>query len=267
MILIMAVLLPLYSANPADAHGFRKFNGCRYRSARLVQKRRSLAIACVIWLTVAGLALAASLPATATSTQSYLALGDSIAFGETNVIPVSLGDQGYVKPYANFLASQNGGVRPNVINLAYPGETSSSFFTAISPAGSAPHTILDSFNLNYQANPHQSQNSLMLSTIAEEVSAGHTITHVSFSLGRNDLVVFEGQHSDFVTLSRTQQQQLIATFFAGLAANYVTALGEIRAALPGTQILLLNSYTEAAIFGPTDLVKIVNEIFDAGQTR
>jgi hypothetical protein len=39
--------------------------------------------------------------------QTYLALGDPIAFGETNVIPVSFGDQGYVKLYADFLVGQN----------------------------------------------------------------------------------------------------------------------------------------------------------------
>ena len=51
--------------------------------------------------------------------------------------------------------------------------------------------MLNSFNLNYRANPGQSQNSLMLSTIAAEQAAGHIIAHVSFSLGRNDLGAFE----------------------------------------------------------------------------
>ena len=79
-------------------------------------------------------------PSAAAPVQTYLALGDSIAFGETDVIPLSFGDQGYVKPFADFLATQNGGARPNVINLAFPGETSSSFFTAIPPVGFAPHS-------------------------------------------------------------------------------------------------------------------------------
>src|ERR1700692_2109990 len=79
---------------------------------------------------------------TAGPVQTYLALGDFIAFVETDVIPVSFGDQGYVKPFADFLASQNGGDRPDVVNLAFPGETSTSFFTAIQPPGDVPHTTL-----------------------------------------------------------------------------------------------------------------------------
>jgi len=198
--------------------------------------------------------------------QTYLALGDSIAFGETDVIPVSFGDQGYVKPFADFLASQNGGDRPNVVNLAFPGETSSSFFTAIQPPGDAPHTTLTAFNLNYQSNLAQSQNSLMLSTIATEKAAGHTITHVSFSLGRNDLGAFTAQHLNFFSLTPSQQQGLINTFFGDLTANYIAVLTELRAALPQAQILLLNSYNEQAVFGAGDPFDIVNEIFDAGQT-
>lgn len=49
----------------------------------------------------------------------YIALGDSITFGETDLqyIP-SFGDRGYVGLYADYLASVNGGDRPTVINLA-----------------------------------------------------------------------------------------------------------------------------------------------------
>ena len=198
--------------------------------------------------------------------QTYLALGDSIAFGETNVIPVSFGDQGYVKPFADFLATRNGGIRPDVINLAFPGETSSSFFTAVPPPGFAPHTVLDSFNLNYQSNPAQSQNGLMLSTIATETATGHAITHVSFSLGRNDLGAFSAEHLDFFSLSPSEQMSLIDSFFATLTANYVAVLTELRTALPTAQILLLNSYNEQAVFGPGDPFDVINEIFDAGQT-
>ena len=126
--------------------------------------------------------------------------------------------------------------------------------------------MLDSFNLNYQANPAQSQNSLMLSTIAAEQAAGHLITHVSFSLGRNDLGAFEAQHQDFFSLTPVAQQGLINSFFGDLTANYVAVLAELLTALPQAQLLLLNSYNEQAVFGAADPFNIVNEIFDAGQT-
>src|SRR6516162_6331657 len=67
--------------------------------------------------------------------ESYLALGGTLDFGETNVRPTSYGDQGFVKPYADWLATQNGGVRPNVINLAIPSELSSTFFSGTNPDG------------------------------------------------------------------------------------------------------------------------------------
>ena len=59
---------------------------------------------------------------------TYVALGDSITFGETDLnYAQSLGDRGYVSQFADTLASRNGGVRPGVVNLAIDGETASSF--------------------------------------------------------------------------------------------------------------------------------------------
>ena len=56
----------------------------------------------------------------------YLALGDSTTFGNDESVPAStmpnFGDQGFVRPFADFLGSLNGGVRPQVVNLAISGE-------------------------------------------------------------------------------------------------------------------------------------------------
>lgn len=216
---------------------------------------------CVALLTVVLPSVAVADP-----TQTYLALGDSIAFGETNIIPTSFGDQGYVKLYADFLATQNAGVRPDVINLAIPGETSTSFLTGISSPGFAVHSLLDSVNLNYQGNPLESQNSLMLDRIALEQSAGHVINTVSFALGTNDLRPFELANPNFFSLPPAQQAVLVNGFFATLTGNYVTTLSEIRTALPQARLLLLNYYNPNAIFGPTDVFNIIDAQFDAGQT-
>jgi lysophospholipase L1-like esterase len=115
----------------------------------------------------------------ADSMETYLALGDSIAFGVTDVTPVSFGDQGYVKLYADFLATQANGIRPHVVNLAIPGETSTGFFTAVSPPGLPPHNLLESVNLNYQGHPSASHDALLLNTLAAECA----ITNVSFAIG------------------------------------------------------------------------------------
>ena len=83
----------------------------------------------------------------------YVALGDSITFGETDLNYVqSTGDRGHVGSFANTLAAQNGGVRPTVLNLAIDGETASSFMTnagrtpPVMGRGDAP---LQLENLNY----------------------------------------------------------------------------------------------------------------------
>jgi lysophospholipase L1-like esterase len=198
--------------------------------------------------------------------ETYLALGDSVAFGVTNIIPVSLGDQGYVSLFADYLATQSNAVRPHVVNLAIPGETSTGFFTAISPFGLPPHDLLASVNLNYQGNVSLSQDALLLNTIAAEMGAGRTITNVSFAIGDNDLLSFEAIHPDFLSLPPAQQQQLISAFFATLSNNYVTVLSQLRSALPDTRILLLNYYNPLGGFPPDDPLNIANTIFDQGQT-
>jgi lysophospholipase L1-like esterase len=197
--------------------------------------------------------------------QTYLALGDSIAFGVTDITPVSFGDQGYVSLYADFLATLSNGVRPRVVNLAIPGETSTGFFTAVSPAVLPPHDLLASVNLNYQADPSMSQDALLLTTLAAEAAAGYAITYVSFAIGENDLAPFEALHPDFLMLPPLQQQQLISAFFTTLADNYVAVLSQIRAALPDARLLLLNYFNPDGSLPPDNPFNIANTIFDQGQ--
>src|SRR5262245_2107030 len=112
------------------------------------------------------------------SVKTYIALGDSVAFGETDVLPVSYGDQGYVKPFADWLGTQFAGVRPKVINLAISGETSDSFFTGTLPPWWGRATLA---NLNY-TRPDQRQFRLFLDAVAAEKAAGHQVKVVSFAL-------------------------------------------------------------------------------------
>jgi lysophospholipase L1-like esterase len=201
----------------------------------------------------------------ADSMETYLALGDSIAFGLTDVTPVSFGDQGYVKLYADFLATQANGIRPRVVNLAIPGETSTGFFTAVSPPGLPPHDLLESVNLNYQGHASASQDALLLTSLAAEAAAGRAITNVSFAIGSNDLLAFEQLHPDFLALPPDQQQQLIAAFSAALTNSYLAVLTQLRAALPEARLLLLNYYNPLGGFPPDDPFNIANNIFDQGQ--
>ena len=116
----------------------------------------------------------------------YVALGDSNAFGDNESVPSSTmcnyGDQGYVRPFADFLGTLNGGVRPQVTNLAISGELSSSFFSGVTP-DDWPYCAVQ-WNQNYPT-PTTSQNDLMLSTLDAAHTAGSSVW-VSLNFGTND---------------------------------------------------------------------------------
>jgi len=174
---------------------------------------------------------------------TYIALGDSISFGETdlNYVP-SNGDRGYVGLLANALASQNGGVRPNVINLAIDGETTTSFSTGsgrVPPVNGRTDTILASENTNYNPNALVSQSALFQATLATQKNLGNTISTVSISLGDNNLFTLANLPG-FTPGSATDP--LLATTLAAYKTGYAGVLDEVRSLLPNAKILLIGSY-------------------------
>ena len=173
--------------------------------------------------------------------QDYIALGDSIAFGETDFTHnPSDGDRGYVSLYADSLAGQSGG-RPRVFNLAVDGETSNTFFNG-GPQGSgpAPGQPAPQLNTNYP-NPPVTQNALLLSTIASEQAAGHQIGTVSVQLGANDLYQL-ALSPGFLTESPANQQADIAAALAKLQTNDATLLAELHALVPHANVLLVGYF-------------------------
>ncbi|HEY3268929.1 MAG TPA: GDSL-type esterase/lipase family protein [Armatimonadota bacterium] len=177
----------------------------------------------------------------------YLALGDSIAWGTTNAVPVSTGEQGYVKPLGDYLgAACYGGERPKVDNLAISSELSSSFFTGVNPPGWERSVAA---NLNY-ADPLQSQHDRFLATVAAEKAAGNHIDVVSFALGANDLFyliqtpAFQDPSAD--------RAAMVQQTFQGVGARYGTFLTELRALLPDAQLLLPTYYNPFGFLGPAN---------------
>ncbi len=172
---------------------------------------------------------------TATAGPVYVALGDSITFGETDLRYVpSNGDRGYVGLVADDLAGRNGGVRPTVVNLAIDGETASSFKTGagrVPPVVGRTDAVLAAENLNYNPNALVSQETKFLSTVAAERTAGNTINTVSITLGFNDLSTAIGKSS-------TQVDQILATY----RTEYGSILGEIRQALPNADLRILGYF-------------------------
>jgi lysophospholipase L1-like esterase len=178
--------------------------------------------------------------------RTYLALGDSVAWGVTNVVPVSYGDQGYVEPYADWLATQDDGVRPKVINLAISGESSESFFTGVLPPWYG-RDILS--NLNYKRTT-ETQFGKFLKVVRAEKAAGRRIEVVSFCLGANDL--FSLLASPQWNAAGADHQALLDQTLKEIHDNYVKFLTRLRVELPYARLLLLNYYNCFEVLGPDD---------------
>ena len=183
---------------------------------------------------LAALVLAAAAPRSASGgSMTYIALGDSVAFGETDFAHnPSYGDRGYVSLVANNLASANGGVRPNVVNLGVDGETSTTFFGGGQPL--APQ------NLNYPS-AATSQNTQLISQIAAQQAAGHSIGAVTISLGANDLFAAVGAPS-FFALNPAQQQSAILAAMSTVQNNYTAVLTELHALVPNAAVTVVGYY-------------------------
>lgn len=189
---------------------------------------------------VAALSAAASIGFGAhASAAAYFALGDSITFGETDLQYImSDGDRGYVNDFADILAMRNGGLRPDVFNLAIDGETASSFFTGF---GRTPPVVgrgdlpLALQNTHYSGPIPMTQSDTFLQEAAQVAASGDTIDTISITLGFNELAALALLPPD-----------------AGLAAigptldqyrtNYDAVLSEIRSTAPDADLYLLNYY-------------------------
>ena len=179
-------------------------------------------------------------------TQTYLSLGDSIAFGETvfsgdpslgAYSDPSYGDRSYVRLFADYLASRDGGVRPGVVNLAIDGETSASFASGVGrvpPAAGFTDASLAGLNLNYAGATPPTQSSLLGSTIASESALGHIISNVSISLGSNDLFA--------LALTDPNAVADLPAALDVFQANYRTLLTRLRSDLPAANIYLVGTY-------------------------
>jgi lysophospholipase L1-like esterase len=183
---------------------------------------------------------------------TYIALGDSLAFGVTDVVPVSYGDQGYVKPYADWLATRYGGVRPRAINLAIPGETSDSFLTGLLPPWWGRDVLS---NLNYTS-PTQIQFDKFLEAVAAEKAAGRGVEVVSFAIGANDVQAL--LMSPAFNAPGADHKALLDQTLENIFNNYVTFLTRLRDELPRARLLLLNYYNPFEVLGPGDPI---NQIF------
>jgi len=139
---------------------------------------------------------------------------------------------------ADYLAGQNGGVRPEVRNLATPGELMSSFFSGQAPADWANRA--PQLNLNYSGT-NVAQRDLMVSTIQSVHAAGNTIGYASVVFGSNDIFYLVGSDS-FQNASVVEQQQLLGSKINEVLTSYQTVLFELKTLAPEARILLPNYF-------------------------
>ena len=186
-----------------------------------------------------------SLASTASAgAMTYLSLGDSVAFGETDYAHnPSDGNRGYVRPYAESLGAKYGAT-PNVVNLGIDGETSASF---LSGAGRVPYdpkltdAQLAGLNTRYSTNTGVSQNTRFVQAVGNQWAAGNTISDVTISLGANDLFKLAANPA-FLGGTQAQQQVMLSQSLGSLAGNYATLLNEVKALLPAAHVVLVGAY-------------------------
>ena len=176
----------------------------------------------------------------------YLALGDSVTFGldlsDASTLVPSPADQGFVKPFADHLATRHGGTRPLVKNLAIPGELSSSFFSGSAPAGWLNR--IPQLNSNYST-PPETQHQLMLSSIDDIFNSGDSVGYVSILLGSNDVFYLTGT-AEFQNAAAGEQQMMLAQTIDDIFANYNALLQDVTTRLPEAEIYLPNYYNPYA---------------------
>ena len=186
-------------------------------------------------VTAAAASLALSAPAVAAT---YVALGDSITFGETDLVYAqSAGVRGYVDDFASYLGARNGGVAPTVINLAIDGETTGSFTSnagRVAPVQGRDDRPLQLENLNYTTSP-SSQSQLFASAVASQAAVGNPVSTITVTLGFNNLAA----------LTSLPTAQALAAAPAALAAyqtQYAGILANVRTLTPNADLYLLGYY-------------------------
>lgn len=162
----------------------------------------------------------------ASASSSYLALGDSVAFGlhkdpngRFGYNGFSNGDRGYVSVLADRLG-QIDGARPTVANFSIPGETSTSFTDT--------SNLFRAANTNYGV-PVESQEKEMEDYLGNSVAMGGVGT-VSFAIGANDFLSLNGDLN------------LAPGAFADITARYSDVLTKVRAAAPNARLILPGYY-------------------------
>ena len=211
------------------------------------------------------------LAAPALGQSAYIALGDSITFGETDLryIPSFGTDTGYPTRVQDALGYDT------LVNLAIDGETAESFQDG---TGRTPPVVgrtdvpLQLQNLNYDEDNLIPQQQAFLNTVADQRAMGNSVDLVTITLGFNEVAALASEPNPLAQIDET---------LSAYRANYTDVLTTIRDTLPDANLVLVNYFNPfpgddspgtnpaAPIFaeaGPrlNAIIEDLSEEFDAG---
>ena len=177
--------------------------------------------------------------------ETYVALGDSLAFGyQGNTIaacaatgcanPDALFKTGYVDDFATAMRTRPGHNPEKVVNFGCPGETSSTLLTATN-ASTGCTTYPFPLHRNH---PGTTQ---IAAAAAYLKKAGDDVNTITFDIGANDLLgTIRACNNDPVCI-----QGAAPAVIGAVAQNTAIALGKLRAAAPKAKIIVLGLYNPA----------------------
>ena len=181
-------------------------------------------------------------------TPTYLAVGDSLAYGYQNDtltppgLPGAAGYPGYTKAYDAFL-SQQAGTPIKLINLGIVGETTSSLLNTTTDNGA--------LNANYTGTT--SQFSLLTSELK---NSQLQISDITVQIGANDILgLAESQafQQAFAANNQAAEQQLLGATLASIESNdnaLLTQINHVRAERQSAGSGLLRSLCRPASHKP-----------------
>lgn len=192
-------------------------------------------------------------PSPAAAQHTYLAVGDSVAFGYMNPTltpdpPPTAGYAGYTVSYANYLSGRStaSGTGPvSLINLGIVGETTTSLLTPTNNNGL--------LNSNYNPLAPMSQYTLLTSDLNSSVS------NVTVQIGANDilgLATTTAFETAVATGDTATQQALLAGTLNTVAANTNTLLGQIHTLAPQANVQVLGYYNPYAALTGLDPISM-----------
>jgi lysophospholipase L1-like esterase len=168
--------------------------------------------------------------------QYYLALGDSLAYGfqeakflsELPNVNASTFNTGYVDDFGAMLSNVHSGIQ--TVNLGCPGETTTSYFVGCGYEARFPlHT-------SYAG--------------SQEAAA---LAFLDAHPGQVSPITLDNGANDTTPCLRSIDPTCVPTAIAKVAANLDRALGEIRAAAPNAEIIVMEYYDPFAVIAPSSV--------------